>query len=170
MFRRGGRGGCGSGLRRRTGGEVTPGGGPGVIDDKSLTIFFLPIATTHPPPHHSFPKPPKSRKIPRLHGARSQPEGSLLVTSWVARQTAARLLRAQPVGGAPGGPRASLATRAGCIQREWDRDPEEGRNSERGGQDPDGKGIRKRVGKNSNRQEETETKTESNHQCLHLKP
>ena len=78
MFRRGGRGGCGSGLRRRTGGEVTPGGGPGVIDDKSLTIFFLPIATTHPPPTILFQNPLRAGKFPASTERGANPKAASL--------------------------------------------------------------------------------------------
>lgn len=67
MFRRG-RGGCGLELRRRAGGEVTPAGGPGVIEDKSLTVFFLPIANPHPPQPHThtilFQNPLRAGKFP----------------------------------------------------------------------------------------------------------
>lgn len=79
------------------------------------------------------------------------------MTSSVARQTAARLLRAQQVGGAPGELGASLATRGPYPARGGQRSGG-GQKFRNEGQNPDGKGIRKGVGKNSNRQEETETK------------
>lgn len=69
----------------------------------------------------------------------------------------------------PGG---QLRQPEGCIQRDGDRDPEEEGRSSEGGEDrnPDGRGTRERVEKNSDHQKESETKIESNHQCLHFKP
>lgn len=124
--------------------EVTPAEGAGLSEYKSLPIFFLSVS-----PFPALPKPPVSRKLPRLRGAPSQPAASLCMMLRVARQTATPLLRAQ-LGGVVAGTRAQRA--AGSLPpylpvRVQYPDVQRRAEIQKGDRHLDGKGSRETVGK-----------------------